>query len=100
MRPEPATALQLAAAGRLQRSDKTKPPSAVTLRARGQVLTGGDFYEGEAVRPLPLTAPWASVRREHLTTDIARTWRIQCRGAGGGAVAGCAAGHRHVTAGR
>ncbi|MEU1600609.1 hypothetical protein ABZ468_49745 [Streptomyces sp. NPDC005708] len=49
-RTELAAVLQLAAAGRLRCSDKTKRPSAATIRALGEVLTGGDFYEGEAVR--------------------------------------------------
>ncbi|WP_150135630.1 helicase-associated domain-containing protein [Streptomyces hyaluromycini] len=49
-RTELAAVLQLAAAGRLRCSDKTKRPSAATLRALGEVLVGGDFYEGEAVR--------------------------------------------------
>jgi hypothetical protein len=42
--------LRLAAVGRLRCSDKTKRPSAATIRALGEVLTGGDFYEGEEVR--------------------------------------------------
>ncbi|MEU7057562.1 hypothetical protein [Streptomyces sp. NPDC046197] len=42
--------LQLVAAGRLRCGDKTKRPSAATLRALGEVLTGSEFYEGEAVR--------------------------------------------------
>ncbi|MFK0296071.1 hypothetical protein ACIQU6_37130 [Streptomyces sp. NPDC090442] len=42
--------LQLVAAGRLRCSNKTMRPSAATIRALGEVLTDGDFYEGEAVR--------------------------------------------------
>lgn len=49
-RTELAAVLQLVAAGRLRCGDKTKRPSAATLRALGEVLTGSDFYEGEAVR--------------------------------------------------
>ncbi|MFC5668779.1 hypothetical protein [Streptomyces incanus] len=40
---------------------QTKRPSAATIRALGEILTGGDFYGGEAVRafawPLVLTGP-------------------------------------------
>ncbi|WP_158073136.1 hypothetical protein [Streptomyces kebangsaanensis] len=42
--------LQSAAAGRLRCSDRTKQPSAATIRVLGEVLIGGDLYEGEAVR--------------------------------------------------
>ncbi|WP_406169271.1 helicase-associated domain-containing protein [Streptomyces sp. NBC_00996] len=49
-RAELAAVLQLATAGRMRCSDKTKRPSAATIRALSEVLTGGDFYEGEAVR--------------------------------------------------
>jgi Helicase conserved C-terminal domain len=49
-RTDLAAVLQLAAAGRLRCSDKTKRPSAVTVRALGEVLTGGDFYEDEPIR--------------------------------------------------
>jgi hypothetical protein len=52
---------QLAAAGRPRCSDKTKRPSAATIRALGEILTDGDFYGGEAVRafawPRVLTGP-------------------------------------------
>lgn len=56
VRTELAAVLQLAAAGRLRCSGKTKRPSAVTLRALGEVPTGGHFYEGEAVRALARAA--------------------------------------------
>lgn len=45
-----AAVLQLAAAGRLRCSDKTQRPTAATVRTVSEVLTSGDFYEGEAVR--------------------------------------------------
>ncbi|WKK27312.1 helicase-associated domain-containing protein [Streptomyces olivoreticuli] len=47
---ELAAVLQLAAAGRLRCSEKTRRPSAATVRAVGEVLDGGDFYEDEPVR--------------------------------------------------
>ncbi|WP_409474612.1 hypothetical protein [Streptomyces sp. HC307] len=49
-RAELAAVLQLAAAGRLRCSDKTRPPSAATIRTVSEVLGGGDFYEGEPLR--------------------------------------------------
>jgi hypothetical protein len=49
-RAELAAVLQLAAAGRLRCSDKTRRPSAAAVRAVGEILTDGDFYQDEPVR--------------------------------------------------
>jgi hypothetical protein len=44
-----AAVLQLCAAGRLRCSEKTRRPSATTVEAIGQVLSAGDFYDGEPI---------------------------------------------------
>lgn len=42
-----AGVLQLCAAGKLRCSEKTRRPSAATVRAVGEVLVHGDFYPDE-----------------------------------------------------
>jgi hypothetical protein len=44
-----AAVLQLCAAGKLRCSEKTRRPSAVTVRAVAEVLVAGDFYPDEAI---------------------------------------------------
>lgn len=44
-----AGVLQLCAAGKLRCSEKTRRPSAATVRAIAETLVGGDFYPDEAI---------------------------------------------------
>ncbi|MGW5233994.1 hypothetical protein ACWEQU_17270 [Streptomyces nodosus] len=67
-RVELAAVLQLAAAGRLRCSDKTKRPSATTVRTRGEIFTGGDFYEDEPVRAFA----WPLLLHADCLTELSR----------------------------